>query len=120
MHFSQSHFHQELSSKSNKYVHGIYSASRNFPNPEIYGVTSQIRRASLSVMLNYIEGYARQSPKVYKNFLEIAYGSLRESQYLLEFCKEEKFITYKEFNLLYILGDEIGAMLWKAIERLKK
>ncbi|PJB19449.1 four helix bundle protein, partial [Candidatus Falkowbacteria bacterium CG_4_9_14_3_um_filter_36_9] len=57
--------------------------TRSFPKDELYGITSQLRRAALSVILNYIEGYARKRDKVYKNFLEISYGSLKEAKYLL-------------------------------------
>ncbi len=64
-------FHEKLKMKMDNFTHGVYRATRDFPREEIYGVTSQLRRVSLSVILNYIEGYARQKEKVYKNFLWI-------------------------------------------------
>ncbi|MCF7846364.1 MAG: four helix bundle protein [Candidatus Peribacteraceae bacterium] len=73
-------FHEKLKQKMDEYVHFIYAVTRKFPREETYGVTSQIRRSSLSVILNYIEGYARMRDKVHKNFLEISYGSLKESK----------------------------------------
>ena len=76
-------FHDELKAKMDNYVHLVYKLTKNFPKEELYGVISQLRRAALSVILNYIEGYARKKDKVYKNFLEISYGSLKESKYLL-------------------------------------
>ena len=61
-------FPEQLKIKMDKYVHSIYKLSRNFPKEEIYGVTSQIRRSSLSVILNYIEGFARRKKLVKLNF----------------------------------------------------
>ena len=49
-------FHDDLKLKMNKYAHLVYRLTRNFPREEIYGVTSQLRRSALSVILNYIEG----------------------------------------------------------------
>ena len=74
-----SQFHDELKSKMDEYAHLVYKLTRDFPKEEIYGITSQLRRAALSVILNYVEGYARVKNKVHKNFLEISYGSLKES-----------------------------------------
>lgn len=108
-------FHDELKLKMHEYVRWVYKITRNFPKEELYGVTSQIRRASLSVILNYIEGFARrrgENCKVYKNFLEIAYGSLKESKYLLFFSLEEQYINQEEYNFGLELNDKIGKMLW--------
>lgn len=101
-----------------EFVHLVYRLSRAFPKEEIYGVTSQLKRASLSVILNYIEGYARGKDKVHKNFLEISYGSLKESKYLIYFVYIEKFIDEKEYTKASKLTEEIGAMLWGVIRRL--
>lgn len=112
-------FHQQLHDKMDRYVHLVYSLTKDFPKHEVFGVTSQLRRAALSVILNYIEGYARRRGAVYKNFLEISYASLKESSYLLDFSIEEKYISddnlFKESKQL---ADQIGAMLWVTIESL--
>lgn len=112
-------FHDELKIKMDKYVHLIYKFTKNFPRNEIYGVTSQIRRASLSVILNYIEGYARKKHLVHKNFLEISFGSLKESKYLLHFSLIEEYLSKQEYREAIKLADEIGAMLWGTIKKLK-
>ncbi len=111
-------FHTNLRAKMDKYVHTAYRISRNFPREELYGATSQFRRSTLAIVLNYIEGYARIRTKVHKNFLEISYGSLQESKYLLTFCFEEGWITSEDHEITFALAEEIGAMLWKTIERL--
>jgi four helix bundle protein len=115
---SNNTYHEELKAQMNSYVHLAYSLTKKFPREEIYGVTSQLRRAALSVVLNYIEGYARGRNKVHKNFLEISYGSLKESKYLLHFSLIEKYITSAEYNKAMMLAEKIGAMLWGIINKL--
>lgn len=102
-----------------EYVHLIYQLTRKFPKEELYGVIAQLRRSALSVILNYIEGYARGKDKVHKNFLEIAYGSLKESKYLLHFSLVEKYLTEVDYKKVMKLAEEIGAMLWGMISKLK-
>lgn len=99
------------------YVHLVYRCSKEFPKDEVYGVTSQLRRAALSIILNYIEGYARKREKVYKNFLEISYGSLKESRYLLSFSLEEGYLSEENHAKAIALADEIGAMLWSTHQK---
>lgn len=111
-------FHENFKTKTNNFVHLTYKAAKSFPKEKLYGITSQLRRASLSVILNYIEGYARVKSKVHKNFLEIAYGSLQESKYLLEFSFQEGFLKKQEFDKLIILAEEIGAMLWGILKNM--
>jgi len=51
-----------------EYAHFVYKLTKSFPREEVYGVVSQLRRAALSVILNYIEGFARQRKAVKNNF----------------------------------------------------
>lgn len=113
-------FHENLKDKINTYVHLCYHHSRSFSKEELFGVTSQLRRATLSIMLNYVEGYARGKDKVHQHFLEIAFGSLQESVYLLEFCKDENYFDVTSYLELKTLADEIGAMLWGIIRKLEQ
>ncbi|PIR26080.1 MAG: four helix bundle protein [Candidatus Brennerbacteria bacterium CG11_big_fil_rev_8_21_14_0_20_43_10] len=113
-------FHEELRHKINSYVHEVYAVSRGFPKEEMYGITSQLRRAALSVALNYIEGYARFRAGVHKNFIEIAYGSLQESKYLLQFSFEEKYMSEEEYKKLFELAEDIGKMLWGMLRNMNR
>lgn len=110
-------FHQKLKKIMDEYAHAIYQVTNKYPKEEIYGITSQLRRASLSVILNYIEGYSRFKKKVVINFLEISYGSLKESKYLLNFSMKEGYISKMEYNKTLLLAEEIGAMLWTDIKK---
>lgn len=111
-------YHATLKEKITDFSHRAYRISRNFPREELYGITSQFRRAVISVALNYVEGYARIRDKVHKNFIEISYGSLKEVMFLINFCHKENFMTEKEYTELNTLADEIGKMLWGMLRRM--
>lgn len=113
-------YKQQVKAKMDTLVHGVFDATAKFPKEEIYITTSQLKRAALSIILNYIEGYARFKPKIQLNFLEISYGSLKESEYLLEFSLRHNFIDKTAYNKLKAELNEIGAMLWTEIFSLQK
>ncbi|MFA5386355.1 MAG: four helix bundle protein [Candidatus Paceibacterota bacterium] len=111
-------FHDKLKDKIDKYIHSVYKLTKGFPREEMYGSVSQLRRSAMSVMLNYIEGYARIRDKVHKNFIEISYGSLQESKYLLDFSFEEEYLLKDEYDKVMKLAEEIGAMLWGILRKI--
>ena len=113
----KSTFHEELKQLMDEFVMKVYSYTKDFPRDELYGLTSQLRRAALSIILNYIEGYARQRIAVLKNFLEISYGSLKEVEYLIDFSYKEKYINVDEFQESQNQLDQIGKMLWVLIKQ---
>lgn len=102
------------------YVHFVYALTINFPKDEMFGCTSQLRRATLSVVLNFIEGFARKKAAVKRNFWEISYGSLQESKYLVNFSFIEKYIGDVDCKKALDMAEEIGAMLWRAMEPLSE
>src|SRR3989344_7961615 len=108
---TQTTFHKRLKHLLDNFVDQVYYVSKKFPKDELFGVTSQLRRASLSVVLNYVEGYARQGNAVLKNFLKIAYGSLKESEYLIEFSYRQHYLSETDFRNIAQKSNEIGAML---------
>lgn len=113
-------FHERLKMIMHEYVRLVYRLTKDFPREEIYGVISQLRRAALSVILNYIEGHARRRNAVRLNFFEISYGSLKESKYLLFFSLEEGYIDRDKYKEAMGLTEEIGAMLWRTITHLEE
>ena len=115
---TQTTFHKRLKHLLDNFVDQVYYVSKKFPKDELFGVTSQLRRAALSVVLNYVEGYARQGDAVLRNFLKIAYGSLKESEYLIEFCYRQKYVGETDFKELAQKANEIGAMLYSIISKL--
>lgn len=108
--------YKDLKIKIHKFVKLVYLVTDKFPKSELYGTVSQLRRAVISIMLNYLEGFARFKLKVKVNFFETSYGSNRECRYLLFFAMEMKWITKSEYDEMFKLSDDIGAMLWKIIK----
>lgn len=111
-------FHSELKKLMDEFVTEVYGVTKKFPKYELYGLTSQLRRAALSIILNYIEGYARQRKQVLKNFLEIAYESLKETKYLVHFSCKQNYLDSSNYKKLEKMSDRIGAMLWGILKNL--
>jgi four helix bundle protein len=97
--------------KAHKLSVQIYRASMEFPKEELYGITSQLRRAAFSVSLNIVEGQASTSRKEFLNFLNVANRSLVETEYLLELCKELSFISESKYVQLEGCRKEVAIIL---------
>ena len=82
--------------EARKWVTWIYKVTSNFPPEEKFGLTSQIRRAAVSVVSNLAEGSARKSPKDQAHYYQIAYSSLIEVLNQLIISGDLKFITDEE------------------------
>lgn len=106
--------------KSYKLCVEVYKISKEFPSQENFGLTSQIRRCSVSIPSNIAEGYARKNRKEYIQFLYTANGSLAELQTQLMLSKDIGYSKEKDFTSLYSLSQEVGRMLWKMIVGLKE
>lgn len=78
----------------------VYESSRSFPREEIYGLTSQLRRAACSVPANIAEGSARESLKDYLHFLYIARASLTETQYFVHLSHRLGYIDQSRHDSL--------------------
>ena len=105
--------------KSHKLTLDIYRVTSLFPREELYGLTSQIRRASVSIPANIAEGCGRDSERELLRFMRIAMGSSSELEYELLLAQDLGFISDEEFNK--IQGDlvEVRKMLNAFIQRLK-
>ena len=76
----------------------VYKYTAAFPRDEMFGLTSQLRRAAVSAASNIVEGCARDSESEYLRFLDIAYGSAREVQYQLSIARRLGFLTDAEYQ----------------------
>ncbi len=85
--------HKELEvwKKSMDFVEEVYTVSRSFPKDELYGLTNQLRRASVSVPSNISEGVARHSEKEVVHYLYVALGSASEAETQLLIAQRLKF-----------------------------
>lgn len=97
--------------KSIALVGKIYSSTRSFPKEEIYGLTSQIRRAGISIPANIAEGQARNSKGEFLQFFGIAQGSLAELERLLMISRNLEYLTSKDAEELLINCEEISRLL---------
>lgn len=97
----------------------VYTLTYKFPKEELFGLTSQLRRAVLSIPLNIVEGHARFSKKEFARFLLISLGSLAETEYLLEFCYRRKLITELEYTKAARLRQDAGNIIWKLYKSIK-
>ena len=97
----------------------IYKITKTFPKEELYGLTSQIRRAAVSIPSNIVEGRARGSNKEYKRFLLISRGSLEEVKYQLLLARDLQYVESSIYNKTVNLTDEVGRLLNGLIKSLK-
>jgi len=112
-------FHSKLRKKIIVYILFGYKVLKNFPKEEQFAMSSQCRRALVSILLNYTEGYSRKRPKVTSNFYEISYGSLQETSSIFYLAVQLKYIRKEDYLKLHEKKEEIAKMLWKTIENIK-
>src|SRR6266436_5160044 len=85
---------------ADSFVVAIYRATKGFPREELFGLVSQMRRASVSVVANIVEGCARQTHNDYLRFLDIALGSLREVGYYVDLSLRLGYLSKESANPL--------------------
>ena len=97
----------------------VYQITSEFPKEELFGLTSQIRRAAVSVASNIVEGCARDSGADYLRFLNIAFGSLRELHYQLNLSKRLGFLPNEDSSLIEPKVEEAEKVLNGLIRALR-
>jgi four helix bundle protein len=107
----QSYRDLDVWKKSVALIVAVYSETRRFPADERFGLTSQTRRAAISIAANIAEGYGRAHRKEYLHFLSIANGSLRETEALLIVAQELGYSTDTALAQPRELIDAVGRML---------
>jgi len=104
--------------RSHELVLMIYQITKVFPQEELYGLTSQIRRAAVSIPSNIVEGKARGFNKEYKRFLLMARGSLEEVKYQMLLARDLNYIKDSEYKEVISLADEVGKLINGLIRKL--
>lgn len=84
----------------------VYKATKGFPKSEVWGLTSQMRRAAVSVPANIVEGSARRNRNEYLHFLYIAMSSLSELNYYIRFTKELGYLDTESYEKSWIKSQE--------------
>jgi four helix bundle protein len=98
----------------------VYGRTQSFPKEEVYGLTSQLRRASYSVPANIAEGSSRESKKDYLHFLYIARGSLSETQYFIHLSQRLGYLNAQEADVLIGQTKQTFACLHGLIKAVEK
>ena len=94
--------------KADELAFQVYQASKGFPRDELYGLTSQLRRAALSVPANIAEGFRKRSKQDKARFLNISEGSLEECRYYLMLAHDLGILDKRP---LWELTEEVGRLL---------
>lgn len=97
--------------KAYKFTLNIYKITKNFPKEELFGITSQMRRAVSSIPANIAEGSMRQSSKEFQQFIRIARGSMAEMEVWMKLSHDLKYISADAFDDLSSQCEEVGKLL---------
>jgi four helix bundle protein len=97
----------------------VYRATRSWPREEIYGLTSQARRAAVSIAANIAEGAAKRGRKEFGRFLDVALGSLSELTCLLRLSRDLGFMSLDEWQTVETLRCETGRLVWGLYRRMR-
>ena len=100
-------------------VLAVYPATNSWPRPELYGLTSQIRRAAVSAAANIAEGAAKRGPREFRRYLDISFGSLSEVSYLLRVARDLHYLTEQAYEALEIVRTRASQVTWKLYSSMK-
>jgi four helix bundle protein len=89
-----------------------YRLTKTFPREELYGLTSQARRAAFSVAANIAEGSAKKGPREFRRYLDIAVGSLSELAYIFHLIKDLELIDSTKWSELDHAREKAGRLTW--------
>ena len=99
--------------RSHELALAVYQATKTFPKAELYGLTSQTRRAAFSIPANLVEGLAKRGMKELRRYLDIALGSMAELRYALMFARDAELLAQERWQELEELRRRAGYLLWR-------
>jgi four helix bundle protein len=105
--------------KGHELTLAIYRATKSFPKDEMYGMTSQLRRAAASIPANIAEGCVRGSGAEFRHFLQVAMGSASELEYHVLLSHELGYLDKLQYEILDSNATELKRMLTSFIQKLK-
>jgi four helix bundle protein len=105
--------------KAHLFTLKTYEVTKPFPKEELYGLTSQLRRAAASIPANIAEGCGKKSNQELAHYLNIALGSSNESEYLLLLAKDLNYLHNENFEKLNLLINEVKGMLIALITKVR-
>jgi four helix bundle protein len=97
----------------------VYAITRDWPKAELYGLTSQVRRAALSAAANLAEGSAKRGPREFARFADIALGSLSELSYLLRFAESVGIMAPEDRQAIDSVRNSAGKLTWRLTRALR-
>jgi four helix bundle protein len=101
-------------------VLAVYDATDGFPKHELYGLTSQARRAAFSIVANIAEGSAKRGAGEFRRFLDVALGSITELEVALRLAKDRRYLTVEAWTALEGLRNHAGAVLWRLYQAIQR
>jgi four helix bundle protein len=105
--------------KAHSFVLAVYKYSKNFPEEEKYGLTSQFRRAAVSIEANIAEGYKKLGRSDKLRFFNISQGSIEECRDYIILARDLEFVNEEEFKILYNALESASKMLMLYCERIR-
>ncbi len=98
----------------------VYRATESFPRHELYGLTSQARRAGFSIPVNLVEGSAKRGPAEFRRFLDISLGSHAELAYVLIFVRDLGIMTPEEWQKVETLRRRSAFLVWRLYDSIRR
>ena len=102
------------------YVSNVYTITKKFPRSEIYGLTSQIRRAGVSIVLNFAEGWGRYNKKEKAQFYKIARASILECVAAVDIALRQNYIEIANYQKMLTGSNEISKKLNALIKKMEE
>jgi four helix bundle protein len=105
--------------KSHQLVLAVYQATAVLPKEELYGLTGQVRRSSVSIAANIAEGCGRGSDADFGRFLQMAMGSASETEYHLLLCRDLRLLANPEYESLRSNVEEVKRMMTGLLKKIR-